>query len=110
MEIDELERLLEEGAVQVLDVREKYERDEGYIPGSLHIPFRLLRELGTDGVETGIAGRDDLRVRHAREHRRERADRCRRRRAAGASRRRQRLAGRDGFVQALRLYLSRCTS
>src|SRR5215208_4459423 len=38
--------------VQVLDVREKSERDEGYIPGSLHIPYRLLREAGTDGVDT----------------------------------------------------------
>jgi hydroxyacylglutathione hydrolase len=51
VELGELERLLEEGAVQVLDVREKYERDEGYIPGSLHIPFRLLRNAGTDGVD-----------------------------------------------------------
>jgi hydroxyacylglutathione hydrolase len=38
--------------VQVVDVREKSERDEGYIPGSLHIPFRLLRDFGTDGVDT----------------------------------------------------------
>jgi hydroxyacylglutathione hydrolase len=38
--------------VQVLDVREKSERDEGYIPGSLHIPFRLLRNSGADGVDT----------------------------------------------------------
>jgi len=52
IELGELERLLEEGSVQVLDVREKFERDEGYIPGSLHIPFRLLRESGTDGVDT----------------------------------------------------------
>jgi hydroxyacylglutathione hydrolase len=50
VELDELERLLEEGSVQVIDVREKSERDEGYIPGSLHIPFRLLREFGPDGV------------------------------------------------------------
>jgi rhodanese-related sulfurtransferase len=49
--LDELERLLEEGEVQVLDVREKSERDEGYIPGSLHIPFRLLRDFGPDGVD-----------------------------------------------------------
>jgi rhodanese-related sulfurtransferase len=48
----ELKRLLENGSVQVLDVREKSERDEGYIPGSLHIPFRLLRNSGTDGVDT----------------------------------------------------------
>jgi hydroxyacylglutathione hydrolase len=52
VELGELERLLEEGSVQVLDVREKSERDEGYIPGSLHIPFRLLREYGPDGVDT----------------------------------------------------------
>ena len=52
MELDELEQLLEQGAVQVLDVREKSERDEAYIPGSLHIPFRLLRGFGTEGVNT----------------------------------------------------------
>jgi glyoxylase-like metal-dependent hydrolase (beta-lactamase superfamily II)/rhodanese-related sulfurtransferase len=51
VELDELERLLEDGSVQVLDVREKSERDEGYIPGSLHIPYRLLRETGTDGLD-----------------------------------------------------------
>jgi hydroxyacylglutathione hydrolase len=53
VELGELERLMEEGSVQVIDVREKSERDEGYIPGSLHIPFRLLRNAGTDGVDTG---------------------------------------------------------
>jgi len=52
IELDELERLLGEGSVQVIDVREKSERDEGYIPGSLHIPYRLLRETGTDGLDT----------------------------------------------------------
>jgi rhodanese-related sulfurtransferase len=52
MELDELERLLKDGEVQVLDVREKSERDEGYIPGSLHIPYRLLRETGADGLDT----------------------------------------------------------
>jgi hydroxyacylglutathione hydrolase len=51
VEIGELERMLEDGSVQVLDVREKSERDEGYIPGSLHIPYRLLREAGADGVD-----------------------------------------------------------
>ncbi len=51
VELDELERLLEEGSVQVLDVREKSERDEGYIPGTLHIPYRLLRETGADGID-----------------------------------------------------------
>ena len=52
VEIAELKRLLEEGSVQVIDVREKSERDEGYIPGSLNIPYRLLREAGRDSVDT----------------------------------------------------------
>jgi hydroxyacylglutathione hydrolase len=52
IELDELQRLLDEGSVQVVDVREKSERDEGYIPGSLHIPYRLLRETGSDGLDT----------------------------------------------------------
>jgi hydroxyacylglutathione hydrolase len=51
IELDEVERLLEKGSVQVVDVREKDERDEGYIPGSVHIPFRLLRESGPDGLD-----------------------------------------------------------
>jgi glyoxylase-like metal-dependent hydrolase (beta-lactamase superfamily II)/rhodanese-related sulfurtransferase len=41
--MDELEALLAQDAVEVLDVREKDERDEGYIPGSRHIPYRLVR-------------------------------------------------------------------
>jgi glyoxylase-like metal-dependent hydrolase (beta-lactamase superfamily II) len=41
--IDELERLVAEDVVEVVDVREKDERDEGYIPGSRHIPYRLVR-------------------------------------------------------------------
>jgi len=52
VELDELERLLDEGSVQVLDVREKSERDAGYIPGTLHVPYRLLRTAGTDGIDT----------------------------------------------------------
>jgi hydroxyacylglutathione hydrolase len=51
VDIAKLEGMMEDGSVQVLDVREKAERDEGYIPGSLHIPYRLLREAGTDGVD-----------------------------------------------------------
>jgi len=51
VEVEELERLLDGGVVQVVDVREKSERDEGYIPGTLHIPYRLLRETGTDGLD-----------------------------------------------------------
>ena len=52
IDLDELERLLEANAVDVLDVREKDERDRGYIAGSRHIPFRLLPTFG-DGVGGG---------------------------------------------------------
>jgi hydroxyacylglutathione hydrolase len=51
VDVAELERLLEEGSVQVLDVREKDERDAGYIPGTLHVPYRLLRLCGPDGLD-----------------------------------------------------------
>jgi hydroxyacylglutathione hydrolase len=51
VELAELERLMEAGSVQVLDVREKDERDTGYIPGSLHMPYRLLRACGADCVD-----------------------------------------------------------
>ena len=40
--LDELEAVIESGAT-VVDVREKDERDEGYIPGSRHVPYRLMR-------------------------------------------------------------------
>jgi rhodanese-related sulfurtransferase len=40
--ISELERLVEADSVQVLDVREADERDDGYIPGSRHVPYRLV--------------------------------------------------------------------
>ncbi len=53
IELGEVKRLLEDDGVQLLDVREKSERDDGYIPGSLHIPFRLLRDLGADGLDRG---------------------------------------------------------
>jgi glyoxylase-like metal-dependent hydrolase (beta-lactamase superfamily II)/rhodanese-related sulfurtransferase len=39
--IDELDALLEQGA-ELIDVREKDERDSGYIAGSRNIPYRLL--------------------------------------------------------------------
>jgi len=39
--IDELDGLLAEGA-ELIDVREKDERDSGYIAGSRNIPYRLL--------------------------------------------------------------------
>ena len=39
--VDELDDLLERGA-ELIDVREKDERDTGYIAGSRNIPYRLL--------------------------------------------------------------------
>ncbi|HEX5583635.1 MBL fold metallo-hydrolase, partial [Gaiella sp.] len=55
--IDELEALLDGGAI-VVDVREKGERDEGYIPGSRNIPYRLMRaccpDLPKDGAVVTI--------------------------------------------------------
>ncbi len=47
----ELRRLLDGAAMQVVDVREPSERDEGSIPGSQNIPYRLLRATGGEGLE-----------------------------------------------------------
>jgi hydroxyacylglutathione hydrolase len=44
--VDDLDRLLESGEIDLIDVREPEERDTGYIPGSRHIPYRLLRAYG----------------------------------------------------------------
>ena len=41
--LDEVERRLAAGEIEVLDVREKDERDGGYIAGTRNIPYRLLR-------------------------------------------------------------------
>jgi hydroxyacylglutathione hydrolase len=46
IELEEVERLLAAGEIEVLDVREKNERDDGYIAGTRHIPYRLLRVCG----------------------------------------------------------------
>ncbi|MDQ3893722.1 MAG: rhodanese-like domain-containing protein [Actinomycetota bacterium] len=43
VDLDELEQLLADGAVELLDVREKDERDDGYVPGSRHLPYRSVR-------------------------------------------------------------------
>ena len=45
--LDELDGLLQDGA-ELLDVRERDERDEGYIAGSRNIPYRLLPVAGAD--------------------------------------------------------------
>jgi hydroxyacylglutathione hydrolase len=42
VEVEELDALLAGGEVTVLDVREKDERDRGYIAGSRHVPYRLV--------------------------------------------------------------------
>ena len=46
IELDEVEELLAGGEIEVLDVREKDERDGGYIAGTRNIPYRLLRVCG----------------------------------------------------------------
>ena len=51
--VDELERLVADDAVEVIDVRELYERDDGFIPGSRNIPYRLVREYGEELKEEG---------------------------------------------------------
>jgi hydroxyacylglutathione hydrolase len=51
--LDELERLLADGAVQLLDVREADERDEGYVPGSRHLPYRTARAAAETGLLDG---------------------------------------------------------
>jgi hydroxyacylglutathione hydrolase len=45
--LDELERLLADGA-ELLDVRERDERDGGYIAGSRNVPYRLLAVAGAE--------------------------------------------------------------
>ena len=45
--LDELDELLREG-VELIDVRERDERDGGYIAGSRNIPYRLLPVAGAD--------------------------------------------------------------
>jgi hydroxyacylglutathione hydrolase len=57
--LEELDSLIGSGAT-VVDVREKDERDEGYIPGSRHVPYRLMRascpDLPDDGPLVTICG------------------------------------------------------
>jgi hydroxyacylglutathione hydrolase len=51
--IDELERLLAAGEVEVLDVREADERDAGFIPGTDHMPYRNVRQAAENGLVNG---------------------------------------------------------
>jgi hydroxyacylglutathione hydrolase len=50
VELDELEQLVARTAVDVIDVREPYERDAGYIPGSRNIPYRVIGQFTDDLV------------------------------------------------------------
>jgi len=51
--LDELERLLADDSVELLDVREADERDEGHIPGSRHLPYRTARSAAEAGLLNG---------------------------------------------------------
>jgi hydroxyacylglutathione hydrolase len=53
--LDELERLLADDSVELLDVREADERDEGHIPGSRHLPYRTARSAAEAGLLNGRA-------------------------------------------------------
>jgi hydroxyacylglutathione hydrolase len=53
VEVPELQKLVADEAVEVIDVRELHERDDGYIPGSRNIPYRLVREYGEELKTTG---------------------------------------------------------
>ncbi len=44
--VEELDTMLDSGGVDVIDVREHDEHDAGYIPGTRHVPYRLLRAYG----------------------------------------------------------------
>jgi hydroxyacylglutathione hydrolase len=48
VEVAELDRLLGDGTVELVDVREKDEHYAGFIPGSMNIPYRLVRVAAED--------------------------------------------------------------
>jgi glyoxylase-like metal-dependent hydrolase (beta-lactamase superfamily II)/rhodanese-related sulfurtransferase len=51
--IEELEQLLAADSVELLDVREPDERDDGYIPGSRNLPYRTARAAAENGLLDG---------------------------------------------------------
>jgi rhodanese-related sulfurtransferase len=53
LDLEELEGLLSGGQVSLVDVREKDERDQGYIPESLHIPYRRIRACAGELRDNG---------------------------------------------------------
>ena len=48
--IQELERMLASGEIEVLDVREADERDAAFIPGTDHMPYRNVRQAAENGL------------------------------------------------------------
>ena len=48
--IDEVERRLAAGEIELLDVREADERDHESIPGSHHLPYRMARQAAENGL------------------------------------------------------------
>jgi rhodanese-related sulfurtransferase len=42
IDVDELDRLLQQGSVRVLDVREDSEFKGGHVPGAIHVPAKRL--------------------------------------------------------------------
>ncbi|HET7353047.1 MAG TPA: MBL fold metallo-hydrolase [Gaiellaceae bacterium] len=51
--LDELEAMLGNDAIELLDVREADERDEGHVPGSRHLPYRTARAAAEAGLLNG---------------------------------------------------------
>jgi glyoxylase-like metal-dependent hydrolase (beta-lactamase superfamily II)/rhodanese-related sulfurtransferase len=51
--IEELEQLLADDSIELLDVREPDERDDGYIPGSRNLPYRTARAAAENGLLDG---------------------------------------------------------
>jgi glyoxylase-like metal-dependent hydrolase (beta-lactamase superfamily II)/rhodanese-related sulfurtransferase len=51
--LDELERLLADDTIELLDVREADERDDGYVPGSRHLPYRTAGAAAEAGLLNG---------------------------------------------------------
>ncbi|HZT52885.1 MAG TPA: MBL fold metallo-hydrolase [Gaiellaceae bacterium] len=51
--LDELERLLAAGGIELLDVREPEEHAEGHVPGSRNLPYRTVRAAAEAGLVDG---------------------------------------------------------
>jgi glyoxylase-like metal-dependent hydrolase (beta-lactamase superfamily II)/rhodanese-related sulfurtransferase len=51
--LDELETMLGYDAIELLDVREADERDDGHVPGSRHLPYRTARAAAEAGLLNG---------------------------------------------------------